>query len=74
MYEPKGIMDGWHGDEPEIEAEISQQRAWIWEQEPEDEWDDRRRREMVSRPSVNVSNFDLLNKHFENLKKTYGGK
>jgi hypothetical protein len=75
MFRERGMMDGWHGDEPEIEAlQILHNDR---ENYPED--DDRRQRECLSdykwiEGEIKKDNMELLHMQLENLKKLYGGK
>ena len=76
MY--KGLMDGWHGDEPEIEALSENKRSLIFDNDPEDDWDDRRRRDchnFICNSEKNnlssISSFDVLNKQIDILRKIY---
>lgn len=79
MNNYKGLMDGWHGDEPEIEAINNERREMMQDYydpmgdylPPED--DDRRQWE-AQQDSMSNDHIDLLYQHIGNLKKLYGGK
>lgn len=83
MNNYKGLMDGWHGDEPEVEA-INNERGEKMDDYMQDyvdpmgdylpQDDDDRRQWEAQQDSMSNDHIDLLYQHISNLKKLYGGK